>query len=105
MALKSSLVSFCIGLLLSSLAGQPAVHAQQLAPVMTQDMELPVRLDQWLIQDLDYSSKEHKQGGFHINMASKAWFCVKERELEQWSGIPVRFRLGDQPTVDRLEGK
>ncbi len=66
---------------------------------------MPERLDQWLVQDLNRSADEQAPGNFRLNLASKAWFCRKERELEEWSGVPVRFRIGDQPTVDRLEGK
>lgn len=43
--------------------------------------------------------------GMTRNLAPRAYFCRKERELEKWTGLPVRIRLGDQQTVDRLEEK
>jgi len=33
------------------------------------------------------------------------FFCKIEVELEKAAGIPVKFRLGSVPYVDRLEGK
>ena len=43
--------------------------------------------------------------GISPDQASHAFFCQKERHLEKWLGVPIRFRLGDQATVDRLEQK
>jgi len=34
-----------------------------------------------------------------------AFFCKIEVELEKATGLPVKFRLGSVPYVDRLEGK
>jgi len=34
-----------------------------------------------------------------------AFFCKVEVELEKAAGLPVKFRLGSVPYVDRLEGK
>lgn len=43
--------------------------------------------------------------GISSDQASDAFFCQKERHLEKWLGVPIRFRVGDQATVDSMEKK
>ncbi len=48
-----------------------------------------------------------KIAGFleNFNHKSMPFFCEIEFQMEQASGFPVKFRLGDVQYVDRLEGK
>ncbi|MCF8237209.1 MAG: hypothetical protein K9I85_03570 [Saprospiraceae bacterium] len=94
-----------VGIFLASFLWVTQSSAQCIQQDISDQTTPPARLDQWLFHDLNKKEDARSTTGFRMNLASKAWFCRKERELEEWSGVPVRFRLGDQPTVDRLEGK
>lgn len=81
------------------------LFAQYVVPVSKNSTSLPAYLDLWAIRTQPLPNQEDSPLALSSNPASKAFFCVKERELEKRSGMPIRFRLGDLQTVDRIEGK
>lgn len=38
-------------------------------------------------------------------LKERAFFCRKEKELEQWSRLPLRLRLGNLQYTDMMENK
>ncbi len=81
------------------------LSAQNGVPASTNSTSLPAYLNLWAMRTQPLPNQDDSPLALSSNPASKAFFCVKERELEKRSGLPIRFRLGDLQTVDRLEGK
>ncbi len=55
--------------------------------------------------DLPYIFPQVKEMPDIYKVADLALFCRWEVLMEKKATFPVKFRLGDVPTVDRLEGK
>lgn len=54
---------------------------------------------------LQQEDKQEKTTNINPYILHRAFFCNMEDKLDRKSKTKFRFRLGDQATVDRLEGK
>ena len=47
----------------------------------------------------------YEMGTITVSLTSQAFFCRTEHQVEKRTGVPLRFRLGDQDAADYWEGK